>query len=717
MARVLFAGWRAARALCLSAIVGAVAAAPFDAAAVERPLRGEEVEAALEDAVPIARIGFDVYLDDGATLIYVRKACAVADLTPSFFLRIRPVDTDNLAESERPHGVENADFRFWTADFSSYDDGRCVVAQRLPGYRVDMIDTGQFDDKGRLWWVEMKFSRMGIPPTARVVPVADRRTPTVGERTVVRSHLYAFDIQSVPLSKPATRGGAIEPLGNELLVATPWGRLALVRPNGAVEWLHGEIPMNLTGYLQSDIDNPDPEDEGWVIDSWPFRVADILAKRIHPDRWELFATHHYFFGDCIGFRLSSTTIEQKTGEWADQLLVSPSWRTVFDAEPCLPYPHIGHQGGGKMLMDGADSILIAIGDHGRDGTWAGKASTHMPSLPQDPASHLGKLVSVDLSSGRAKVLALGLRNPQGLARDREGRLWAAEHGPQGGDELNILEEGRNYGWPYATYGLSYSSTLYPTIDARNAGSHQDFALPAYSWVPSVGISSVTINDETRLPLWKDDLLVGSLAGQSLFRVRRAGNRVVYAERIKIEGGRIRDIATMPDGRIALLRDGFSVAFASLSRQQCRENPDTAYPPEHIYMLQCSEPPAGSREHGSPIANASVPLVRTDDGARNRAFVADGATLFARHCGQCHRARNRRHDVGPHLVGVVGRRAGAAAGYNFSAAFAALDHVWTDERLVQFLTATDEFAPGSQMPNTGVSEEQARIIVEYLNGGE
>ena len=90
MARVLFAGWRAARALCLSAIVGAVAAAPFDAAAAERPLRREAVEAALEGAVPIARGGFDVYLDDGATLIYVKEACTETDMGSRFFFAYHP---------------------------------------------------------------------------------------------------------------------------------------------------------------------------------------------------------------------------------------------------------------------------------------------------------------------------------------------------------------------------------------------------------------------------------------------------------------------------------------------------------------------------------------------------------------------------------------------------------------------------------------------------
>ena len=103
-------------------------------------------------------------------------------------------------------------------------------------------------------------------------------------------------------------------------------------------------------------------------------------------------------------------------------------------------------------MDGPDRVLVVIGNH----TWDGRGSEaegRSPVLAQDPDSHFGKLISVDIGTGRAEVLALGLRNPQGLARDRDGRLRASGHGTNAGDELNILREGQNYGWPHASYVL------------------------------------------------------------------------------------------------------------------------------------------------------------------------------------------------------------------------------------------------------------------------
>ena len=527
---------------------------------------------------------------------------------------------------------------------------------------------------------------------------------------LVRSYLYAFDVQTVPLPAPVTSGGAIEPLGNDLLVATPRGALAVVGEDGVVERLRGHIPMNSAGFERLDVSNPDPEGEVWTHAKWPFRVADILVKRVDAGRWELYATHHYFADDCIRFRLSSTTLERTAGGERDRFAVSPSWRTVFDAEPCLNFPHHGQMAGGKMLADGPDRLLIVIGEHGRDGQGS-EANGRSPVLSQDPDSHFGKLISVDIATGRAEVLALGLRNPQGLARDRDGRLWASEHGTNAGDELNVLQEGRNYGWPYASYALTYENTVPEGIELAKAGSHEGFELPAYSWMPSIAVSPVAVNDETRLPLWKDDLLIGSFRGK-LFRVRREGSRVVYVEAIMLgERVRVRDIATMPDGRIALLIDKFSVAFLTVSRKRCGGSS------QHIHMLHCGDASVEVSEPTLLPANASAPPVRPDNDTDDRGAVSGGAALFASHCGQCHRARVRQHDVGPHLVGAVGRRAGAVPGYDFSAAFEPLDIVWTQESLAKFLVAPEEFVPGARMLATGVSEGQAQKIVEYIGNGE
>ena len=694
--------WRAA-AGCVAAAL--LTACPSEEPTVSRqPVDGAAVEAALEGSVPRVRAAFDVYLGDDATLIYVKESCTGSDWGHKFYLHVY---SDAFRDLE--HGRRVIEFKFWDADYARIlDDGRCVAAQRIPDIDWDVIATGQVGPRDLIWEARIEISREGGRVTR-----SSKDYPVAPVEPLVRSYLYAFDVQAVPLPAPVTSGGAIEPLGNDLLVATPRGALLVVGEDGAVERLRGHIPMNSAGFERLDVSNPDPEGEVWTHASWPFRVADILVKRVDADSWNLFATHHYFADDCIRFRLSSATLERTAGEGSDRFVVSPSWRTVFDAEPCLNFPHGGTHSGGRMVMDGPDRLLVVIGDHQRAGRGS-EAEGRSPVLPQDPDSHFGKLISVDIATGRAEVLALGLRNPQGLARDRDGRLWASDHGANAGDELNVLREGRNYGWPHASYALTYENTVPEGIELAKAGSHEGFELPAYSWMPSIAVSPVAVNDETWLPLWKDDLLVGSFQ-EKLFRVRREGSRVVYVEAITLgEHIRVRDIAIMPDGRIALLLDGFSVAFLTISRKRCGNASDSS---RHIHMLHCGDASVEASEPTLLPANASAPPVRPDDDTDDHRAVSDGAALFASHCGQCHRARTRQHNVGPHLVGAIGRRAGAVAGYDFSAAFERLDIVWTQESLAKFLVSPDEFIPGARMPATGVSEEQAQKIAEYIGNGE
>ena len=372
---------------------------------------------------------------------------------------------------------------------------------------------------------------------------------------VLTTHLY--DLQSAwvwlrdrwdYMPGSYMRGGAIAPLGNDLLVVAPHGRFSLIRPSREVVSLKGNVPMNKAELLAH------PDQENILLDR--FQVTDILLKRHSAGRYELFVTHHHFTSACLRFRLSATTLLQQGAD----VLVSPEWRTIYDAEPCLRRSSV--QAGGRMVTDGPDHLLVTTGPHLEN------------EDAQDPASHLGKLVRVEIATGRAETLALGLRNPQGLARDAAGHLWGTDHGPQGGDELNLLEPGGNYGWPRVSYGVGYGSWVnVPRAEA--VGLHAGFIKPVFAWVPSIGISSLIVNDECLFPLWRDDLLIGSLSGtqgsgNALFRVRRDGTDVQYVERIEVgcqplgQGCRIRDLTQMPNRRIALLLDGGRVNFLSRS---------------------------------------------------------------------------------------------------------------------------------------------------------
>ena len=511
--------------------------------------------------------------------------------------------------------------------------------------------------------------------------------PTPEEGPALSTHLYALESESVRLESFDGTGGAIESMGAGLLVVTPKGRFALVFPDGTAEYLDGNVPMNAASLGQhDDYDNH--------FDPRFFRVADILLKDLGEGSYELFATHHYFTGECIRFRLSSTTIRQAE----ESVTVMPDWRAIFDAEPCLPLKWFGGQGaGGKMLTDGADHLLVNIGTHQAD-LWLARPAS-------DPASHLGKLLRIAIETGETETLAMGFRNSQGLARDAEGNLWATDQGPQGGDELNLVERGGNYGWPLVSYGVDYEDKVPLTIEDEAMGRHDGFLRPAFAWVPSPAVSAIAVNDERWFPLWKDDLLVASRRAGSLFRVRRHGTDVQYAERIEI-GWRIRDLTFMPDGRIALLRDNGWVYFLSRSLRYCNED---AQKQRKVYSVNC-ESIAAPSVSDPPDTEYSEPYV--PHLSRNRA----GAQLFDLHCSACHNLNAEQHGAGPHLVGVIGRRAGEVEGYRFSDAFDSLDVVWTQDSVTQFLTGHRPGAvrPGTSRSSPGIGEAEARAIADYIS---
>ena len=398
--------------------------------------------------------------------------------------------------------------------------------------------------------------------------IAQAAQPPTETRTI-ETHLYALKVTEAQIPADPASGGAIAPLRNDLLLATPHGSLFLVGRRGEVVAIDGQVPMG-------SIDSLRTQTGVWTD---RFRVTDILLKRSAKARYQLFVTHLYFTGSCIRFRLSSTTIGLGFPRRRPGTVIHVgvgSWKTIFDADPCLATddPDL-HQSGGKMLTDGDEHLLVTVGDFGK--------------LVQSTDMHFGKLLRINIDTGAAAVFASGLRNAQGLARDRDGNLWETEHGPLGGDELNMIESGANYGWGEVSYGVAYGRlTLTEDQPVEELGRHERFARPVFAWVPSIGITSVVVNDERFYPLWGDDLLIGSLGGpKTFFRVRGHGRQVSYVERVWMGYlvQEIRDIAQLPDGRIALWSSEGKVLFLSRAyAPYC--GPDTA--PRDVYAVDCPD---------------------------------------------------------------------------------------------------------------------------------
>lgn len=218
----------------------------------------------------------------------------------------------------------------------------------------------------------------------------------------------------------------------------------------------------------------------------------------------------------------------------------------------------GHYGG-KIAFDRNGYLFLTLGD--RQVPPEGNLDAH-PA--QDLSNHHGKLIRlhddgrvpadnpfVARTGARPEIWSYGHRNIQGIAVHPEtGEAWTNEHGPQGGDELNRPEAGRNYGWPVIGFGVNYTTGL-----AIHSGTHrQGMEQPVHIWVPSIGISGAMFYTGDRFPQWRNNLFVGGMVGQHLVRLTLEGRAVTNREMLAQRMGRIRDVRQGPDGLIYLVTD-------------------------------------------------------------------------------------------------------------------------------------------------------------------
>jgi aldose sugar dehydrogenase len=154
--------------------------------------------------------------------------------------------------------------------------------------------------------------------------------------------------------------------------------------------------------------------------------------------------------------------------------------------------------------------------------------------------------------------------PQGLVFDLEGNLWDTEHGPRGGDELNLIKKGANYGWPLVSFGVNYNFTPLVTPWPDVQGIKEEITMPTDIWLPSIGASGLAVVKGDMFPKWKGDLLAGGLSGANVDRLRVKDGKVVERERIfwdvQTEGRgrgapRVRDVQVGPDGAVYIVLNG------------------------------------------------------------------------------------------------------------------------------------------------------------------
>jgi len=270
----------------------------------------------------------------------------------------------------------------------------------------------------------------------------------------------------------------------------------------------------------------------------------LLDVVLHPD----FATNRLL---CLSYNRpdsdSNSTAIICAELVGDRLINS---QVIFVAEPKL---RGGKHFGCRLVFDVNGNLYATLGDRG------------VRAQAQDLSRHPGSVIRIDLNgtalgdnpfvhqdNAQPEIFTYGNRNPQGLAwQPKTGVLWMHEHGPRGGDELNQVIAGTNYGWPVISYGKEYWSP-----NAVGEGTHKiGMAQPAHHWIPSIAPSGMAFYSGNRFPRWQGNLFIGSLKFGELVRLEIDASRVVHEERLlNGEFGRIRDVRLGPDGLLYLLTD-------------------------------------------------------------------------------------------------------------------------------------------------------------------
>ncbi|WP_131107266.1 PQQ-dependent sugar dehydrogenase [Pseudomonas sp. Sample_10] len=239
------------------------------------------------------------------------------------------------------------------------------------------------------------------------------------------------------------------------------------------------------------------------------------------------------------------------GRLSEDLTSLRDFTVIFRQEPKLS---VGNHFGSRLVFDRDGYLFITLGENNDRPTaqdldkLQGKVVRIYPDgkVPEDNPF-------VGQSGVRPEIWSYGVRNPQGAALNPwTGTLWENEHGPRGGDEINVIERGKNYGWPLATHGINYSGLPIPEAQGKTA---EGTVGPRHFWEKSPGLSGMAFYDGDRFKAWQHNVFIGALVTQELIRLQFDGDKVVHEERLLGElNKRIRDVRQGPDGYLYVLTD-------------------------------------------------------------------------------------------------------------------------------------------------------------------
>lgn len=377
--------------------------------------------------------------------------------------------------------------------------------------------------------------RKGLHLGRRVIPVVASVVcafPAAAQTTRAPAPAEASRIKVTTLAKGLDRPWSFRFLSDgRIIVSELGGRLRIVDRGGQVTGAVTGVPP--------------------VVASGQGGLLDVALAPDHATSGVIYLT----YSEPRGGGNSGTAVARAKLEPAGGGGRLSGLQVIFRQKPDYPAPmHFGS----RIAFAPDGSLFVTLGERN-----TGRAlGEPMQQAAQNPANHFGKVVRIDqdgaphratpkLPGWAPEVWSLGHRNPQSAAiHPVTGKLWTVEHGARGGDEINIPEAGKNYGWPVISYGRDYSGAKIG-VGTQKPGLEQ----PVYYWDPSIAPSGMAFYTGDLLPAWKGNLFVGALAGSHLARLVLDGEKVVAEEKLLAgEGERIRDVREGPDGALYVATD-------------------------------------------------------------------------------------------------------------------------------------------------------------------
>lgn len=372
----------------------------------------------------------------------------------------------------------------------------------------------------------------GRPIETRPPEKADDH-PAFREQTRAPYHAStSFKATTLIDNLPAPWSLAFLPSGNILLTERLPGSIRILDSKGALS-----EPLAGVASLAS----PAAADIG---------LLDVVLDPHFASNYQIFFT----FFDYIDGTNSNTYIARGRLDEAKRALSDA--KVIFRAQPAMPSKRLGGKTGGRIAIAPDGTLFVTIGDRSDSPPW---------DVAQRLDNDLGKIIHITSDGAPApdnpfigkpgvlpEIWAYGLRSQEGLAFDpRTGRLWETEHGPRGGDELNVIEKGKNYGWPVIAHGIDYPGAAIGEGITHKEGMEE----PVYYWDPVIAPSGLAFYSGTLFPQWQGSVFVGGLRAMMLDRLTLKNDKVIAEEPLLTAlHARIRDVRVGPGGTVYVLTD-------------------------------------------------------------------------------------------------------------------------------------------------------------------